>query len=192
VDEAHRLKNKSSMLYDVLNDIHRSRRRLLLTGTPLQNTLAELWALLHFTLPGKFSTESDVQKAFEDHFEHDSDVEDDEENVHAGRGGSYNDRSKTVKKAYYGRLFRFVNGTRPGAGDPPSTNRAQDAAGKEKIVRQLHVLLKPYILRRLKADVALELPPKVSTSDTALLLDVLLLQGVKRLYLSCRGFFSLN
>jgi SNF2 family DNA or RNA helicase len=183
------------MLYDVLNDIHRSRRRLLLTGTPLQNTLAELWALLHFTLPGKFSTESDVQKAFEDHFEHDSDVEDDEENAHVERGGSYNDKSKTVKKAYYGRLFRFVNGTRPDAGsltnDSPSTNRAQDAAGKEKIVRQLHVLLKPYILRRLKADVALELPPKVSTSDTALLLNALLLLGVKRLYPSCRGFFSL-
>jgi SNF2 family DNA or RNA helicase len=185
------------MLYDVLNEIHRSRRRLLLTGTPLQNNLAELWALLHFTLPGKFSTENDIQKAFEDHFEHDSDVEDDGmESAHPGRDSTDYNHRRIVKKSYYGKLFRFVNGARPVAdcltNDSPSTNRAQDAAGKEKIVRQLHVLLKPYILRRLKADVALELPPKVSTSDTALLLNALLLLGVKRLYPSCRGFFPLN
>ena len=47
VDEAHRLKNEESLLYKVLNDID-SHHRLLLTGTPLQNNLKELWCLLNY------------------------------------------------------------------------------------------------------------------------------------------------
>jgi len=47
VDEAHRLKNKESLLYNVLVAIE-SHHRLLLTGTPLQNSLKELWCLLNY------------------------------------------------------------------------------------------------------------------------------------------------
>ena len=53
VDEAHRLKDQNSKLYEVLNAF-KTTNRLLVTGTPLQNTLKELWCLLHFLDPGKF------------------------------------------------------------------------------------------------------------------------------------------
>lgn len=53
VDEAHRLKNDDSLLYKALYDFETSHR-LLITGTPLQNSLKELWALLHFIMPDKF------------------------------------------------------------------------------------------------------------------------------------------
>ncbi|KAF7216703.1 chromodomain-helicase-DNA-binding protein 1 isoform X1 [Nothobranchius furzeri] len=53
VDEAHRLKNDDSLLYKTMMDF-KSTHRLLITGTPLQNSLKELWSLLHFIMPEKF------------------------------------------------------------------------------------------------------------------------------------------
>lgn len=52
VDEAHRLKNDDSLLYKALKEFD-TNHRLLVTGTPLQNSLKELWALLHFIMPYK-------------------------------------------------------------------------------------------------------------------------------------------
>lgn len=52
VDEAHRLKNDDSLLYKTMIDF-KSNHRLLITGTPLQNSLKELWSLLHFIMPDK-------------------------------------------------------------------------------------------------------------------------------------------
>jgi len=52
VDEAHRLKNDDSLLYKALQSLD-TNQRLLITGTPLQNNLKELWALLHFIMPAK-------------------------------------------------------------------------------------------------------------------------------------------
>ncbi|XP_055954070.1 chromodomain-helicase-DNA-binding protein 1-like isoform X2 [Argiope bruennichi] len=55
VDEAHRLKNEDSLLYKSLFEFD-TNHRLLITGTPLQNSLRELYALLHFIMPQKFSS----------------------------------------------------------------------------------------------------------------------------------------
>eukprot|EP00268_Persea_americana_P027611 TRINITY_DN26957_c0_g1_i11.p1 TRINITY_DN26957_c0_g1~~TRINITY_DN26957_c0_g1_i11.p1 ORF type:complete len:449 (+),score=71.27 TRINITY_DN26957_c0_g1_i11:142-1488(+) len=56
IDEAQRLKNPSSVLYSVLEQRFVIPRRLLMTGTPIQNNLSELWALMHFCMPSIFAT----------------------------------------------------------------------------------------------------------------------------------------
>lgn len=61
VDEAHRLKNDDSLLYKALREFN-TNHRLLITGTPLQNSLKELWALLHFIMPQKFTTWEEFEK----------------------------------------------------------------------------------------------------------------------------------
>lgn len=54
IDEAHRIKNESSKLSLFVRRIE-CRHRLLITGTPLQNNLRELWALLNFLVPVLFN-----------------------------------------------------------------------------------------------------------------------------------------
>ncbi|XP_052728586.1 probable helicase CHR10 isoform X4 [Vigna angularis] len=54
IDEAQRLKNPSSVLFNVLKDRYIMPRRLLMTGTPIQNNLSELWALMYFCMPSVF------------------------------------------------------------------------------------------------------------------------------------------
>ncbi|KAL7044593.1 hypothetical protein ACKWTF_001993 [Chironomus riparius] len=61
VDEAHRLKNDDSLLYKSLKEFN-TNHRLLITGTPLQNSLKELWALLHFIMPNKFISWEDFER----------------------------------------------------------------------------------------------------------------------------------
>ncbi|KAI3681429.1 hypothetical protein L6452_36224 [Arctium lappa] len=56
IDEAQRLKNPSSVLYNVLREHYIMPRRLLMTGTPIQNSLTELWALLQFCMTSIFGT----------------------------------------------------------------------------------------------------------------------------------------
>ena len=58
LDEAHRLKNKGSKIVDYLKQ-YQMEHRVLLTGTPLQNSLDELWALLNFLEPEKFTSENE-------------------------------------------------------------------------------------------------------------------------------------
>ncbi|XP_071951063.1 SWI/SNF-related matrix-associated actin-dependent regulator of chromatin subfamily A member 5-like [Antedon mediterranea] len=63
IDEAHRIKNEKSKLSEIVREF-KSTNRLLLTGTPLQNNLHELWALLNFLLPDVFNSSEDFDSWF--------------------------------------------------------------------------------------------------------------------------------
>ena len=73
IDEAHRLKNENSRLSLVLR-MFNTNNRMLITGTPLQNNLHELWALLNFLLPEVFGSAGQFDEWFS--------------NVEEGEGGS--------------------------------------------------------------------------------------------------------
>uniref|UniRef100_A0A8C9RWZ5 Proliferation-associated SNF2-like protein n=1 Tax=Scleropages formosus TaxID=113540 RepID=A0A8C9RWZ5_SCLFO len=111
VDEGHRIKNLNCRLVRELKTLP-TDNKLLLTGTPLQNNLAELWSLLNFLLPDVF----DDLKSFESWFDI-STISSDVENI--------------------------------------VTNERE-----QNILHMLHQILTPFLLRRLKTDVALEVPPK--------------------------------
>ena len=138
VDEAHRLKNNASKLFSSLNQIH-AERHLLLTGTPLQNNLNELWSLLNFILPGIFKSKSQFNDWFNKPFE------DDDENTALSSSKHWRKKKKQAV-------------TRGMAQD--LSNMLSDVE-KTAIVGSLHRVMKPFLLRRVKAEVMLNLPPKV-------------------------------
>ena len=63
LDEAQNIKNFRSQRWQTLLNFN-SQRRLLLTGTPLQNSLMELWALMHFLMPHVFKSQKEFQYWF--------------------------------------------------------------------------------------------------------------------------------
>ncbi|XP_065042149.1 uncharacterized protein LOC135675684 isoform X3 [Musa acuminata AAA Group] len=77
IDEGHRIKNASCKLNADLKH-YQSSHRLLLTGTPLQNNLEELWALLNFLLPNIFNSSEDFSQWFNKPFEGNGDNNPDE------------------------------------------------------------------------------------------------------------------
>ncbi|OWZ18250.1 hypothetical protein PHMEG_0007693 [Phytophthora megakarya] len=104
IDEAHRVKNENSKLSRVVREF-KVEHRLLITGTPLQNNLHELWALLNFLLPDVFSDAEDFDSWF----------------------------------------------------------NVDEEEGQENVIKKLHTILRPFLLRRLKSDVEHSLPPKIET-----------------------------
>ncbi|XP_006793204.1 chromatin-remodeling ATPase INO80 [Neolamprologus brichardi] len=63
LDEAQALKSSTSVRWKILLQFQ-CRNRLLLTGTPIQNTMAELWALLHFIMPTLFDSHEEFNEWF--------------------------------------------------------------------------------------------------------------------------------
>ncbi|CAR28478.1 hypothetical protein ZYGR_0S01090 [Zygosaccharomyces rouxii] len=63
-DEGHRLKNADSLTFTSLDSIDCSRR-VILSGTPIQNDLSEYFALLNFSNPGLLGSRSEFRKNFE-------------------------------------------------------------------------------------------------------------------------------
>ncbi|PVU85786.1 hypothetical protein BB560_006905 [Smittium megazygosporum] len=115
IDEGHRMKNVNSKLAMTLTQYYSTRYRLILTGTPLQNNLPELWALLNFILPHIFNS----VKGFDE---------------------------------WFNAPFAGTNGQ-----DKIDLNEEEQLL----IIRRLHKVLRPFLLRRLKKDVESDLPDKV-------------------------------
>ncbi|QLG72548.1 hypothetical protein HG535_0D02560 [Zygotorulaspora mrakii] len=115
IDEGHRMKNAQSKLSYTITHYYRTRNRLILTGTPLQNNLPELWALLNFVLPKIFNS----AKTFEDWF-----------NTPFANTGTQEKLELTEEEMLL-------------------------------IIRRLHKVLRPFLLRRLKKEVEKDLPDKV-------------------------------
>lgn len=90
IDEAHRIKNVDSILSQIVRSFN-SRGRLLITGTPLQNNLKELFALLNFICPEIFSEFGDL-----DSF------------LHKDDGGNEEEASKKVVEALHKILRPFL------------------------------------------------------------------------------------
>ncbi|CAJ0595354.1 unnamed protein product [Cylicocyclus nassatus] len=63
-DEGHRLKNSDNLTYQALNGLQCSRR-VLISGTPIQNDLLEYFSLVNFVNPGLLGTASEFKKRFE-------------------------------------------------------------------------------------------------------------------------------
>ncbi|KAL3921465.1 MAG: hypothetical protein SGILL_002733 [Bacillariaceae sp.] len=136
VDEGHRLKNHRCMLIRSLKQLD-TFNRLLLTGTPIQNTLDELWSLLNFVNPAIFD-------------------------------------ELTVFQSWFG--FKDI-GQKSHKGTSEEDIMIEQR--KNQTVSKLHDILRPFLLRRIKADVLSEMPPKK---------EVVVYSGMSRLQ---QGYASL-
>jgi SNF2 family DNA or RNA helicase len=63
LDEGHKIKNPSAQITEACKSIHASNR-IIITGTPLQNSLTELWSLIDFVSPGLLSDQITFEREF--------------------------------------------------------------------------------------------------------------------------------
>lgn len=155
LDEAHRIKNQSCVLYKQLREFPLSHR-LLLTGTPLQNNLQELWSLLKFLVPTLFPKHEDIQEWFNKYFHFDENgVTTDNTSVDCRDSTTRKKSSLFQSKVWSPRLEQSHKNI------TSITVDSLQAKHKEYITSSLQRVLKPFILRRVKADVALDIPHKV-------------------------------
>ncbi|RSL93601.1 Helicase SWR1 [Fusarium oligoseptatum] len=117
LDEAHNIKNFKSQRWQTLLGFN-THSRLLLTGTPLQNNLTELWSLLFFLMPAE-----------------------------NGVGG-------------FADLQEFHDWFHKPETQILESGREQMDDEARAIISKLHKVLRPYLLRRLKADVEKQMPAK--------------------------------
>lgn len=143
IDEAHRIKNENSQLSQVVR-LFETQSRLLITGTPLQNNLHELWALLNFLLPDVFGSSDDFEKWFS--------------SVETLPSSAPDSRSKSAASS----AADDSNGQEMAQTDAEKIS-AKESAGSSEIVKQLHAILRPFLIRRLKSEVEHSLPPKKET-----------------------------
>ncbi|KAM4606834.1 helicase SRCAP isoform 2-T3 [Discoglossus pictus] len=108
LDEAQNIKNFKSQRWQSLLNFN-SQRRLLLTGTPLQNSLMELWSLMHFLMPHVFQSHREFKEWFSNP------------------------------------LTGMIEGSQE---------------YNEGLIRRLHKVLRPFLLRRIKQDVEKQMPKK--------------------------------
>lgn len=103
LDEAQHIKNRQTQNARAVKAV-RSKHRLVLTGTPMENSVLDLWSIFDFLMPGYLGSEKDFQQRYE------------------------------------GPIIKH-----------------RDAGAQERLTRRL----KPFVLRRLKRDVAKDLPDKL-------------------------------
>eukprot|EP00936_MAST-01D_sp_MAST-1D-sp1_P002710 g2710.t1 len=136
IDEGHRAKNTKSKFTQVLGNAYEAAHRLLLTGTPLQNNLPELWSLFNYLMPGIFESMDSFDTWFNKPF------------------------ASFVSSSDSG------TGRRKGANQDEEQNKipAELQLSQEEqliIVKRLHQMLRPFLMRRTKAQVLGQLPSKV-------------------------------
>ncbi|KQK85164.1 transcription activator BRG1-like protein [Amazona aestiva] len=193
VDEGHRMKNHHCKLTQVLNTHYVAPRRLLLTGTPLQNKLPELWALLNFLLPTIFKSCSTFEQWFNAPFAMTGEKVRPEAAV---RGSAPRHRALrplgmglTERTGGGESLLRSIpaGGSR-GKGVPLVTAPLPQVDLNEEetilIIRRLHKVLRPFLLRRLKKEVEAQLPEKV---EYVIKCDMSALQRVLYRHMQAKG-----
>lgn len=111
LDEAQNIKNFQSQRWQTLINFN-TQRRLLLSGTPLQNSLMELWSLLHFLMPYIFRSRKEFS-------------------------------------------YWFSN--------PMNSIIEGNSDANNDVIKRLHGIIRPFILRRLKKDVETQMPANTST-----------------------------
>ena len=129
--------------------------KVLLTGTPLQNNLTELWSLLNFLLPEVFPNADDFEAWFDFGGMVGSDVDDD---VSKAILESVRLAAQTRGLAWPLRCAEGLSVQRANSDFTPPYPHPQEA--RDSMVSKLHDILKPFLLRRIKVDVETDLPAK--------------------------------
>ncbi|ODV63482.1 DNA translocase ASCRUDRAFT_73329 [Ascoidea rubescens DSM 1968] len=182
VDEAHRIKNESSALSQIIRLFY-SKNRLLITGTPLQNNLHELWALLNFLLPDIFS-DSEIfdqwfekdnnnnQKLINSNSNPNSNDNDNDNNNNESKTSLENKTTRKLRSSKRNQLNTIHHKENNIESSATNTNAVTSTPNKtttdpnldrldeDLMVEKLHKILSPFLLRRVKADVEKSLLPK--------------------------------